>query len=459
MGDEPANEPSAARTVWSLAWPAVALNSLQSINSLLDSYFVQHLDVANLTAIGAATGVIFLFISLTFALGTASTALVSRFFGAGDKEGYRVANQKCVGLALVGGIIVALATVPGSLLLSPLILPPDDAAAKPLMMAYLGVFSIGLPAIFIIQVLAGSLRGIGDTKSPMVISGLQICIHIALNTVLINGSQVLPNGYVLHGLGWGLVGAATAMVVSAWVAALVYMAWAAKTPLGSCLKCSWPGLDWTKRILRIAIPAGTMSLVRVTSLLAFTAILARVPNGKAAVGALRPAFSVESLAFMPGFGLSIAAAALVGQSLGMKRPDRAERLAWTASHHAAAVGLLASIILFVFAPQVSHLLMPDQPIVAHQVEMFLRYICLTEVLFGYGMVLVGAMQGAGDTVRPLWMTLVSMWGLRVPLAWVLAHTFHLGAAGCWISMSATQAIQGIIAIWMFKRGHWKHQKV
>jgi len=293
----------------------------------------------------------------------------------------------------------------------------------------------------------------------MVISGLQICIHICLNTVLINGPRHFKSGFVLPGLNWGLAGAATAMVGSAWVAAIIYMFWAGETPLGSCLKCSWPGLDWTKRILRIAVPAATMSIVRVTSLMAFTAILARVPNGQAAVGALRPAFSIESLAFMPGFGLSIAAAALVGQSLGMNRPDRAEKLAWTAAHHAAIVGFIASAILFIFAHQVAGILMPDQPIVAHHVEQFLKFICLTEVLFGYGMVLVGAMQGAGDTVRPLWMTLFCMWGLRVPLAWILAMVFSLGSNGCWISMSVSQAVQGIAAIWMFKRGHWKTQKV
>lgn len=450
---------NAVRTVWALAWPAVTLNSLQIVNSLLDSYFVQHLPVANLTAIGAATSVVFLFISMAMALGTAATAFVSRAFGANDVEGYVVANQKCLGLSLVGGLVFAGLSIPGSWLVSQFLLSGSSASARPLMLSYLGIFALGLPAFFVVQSLAGSLRGIGDTKSPMVISGLQIVLHILLNTVLINEPRHLPNGFVVPGLGWGLNGAAVAMVASGWVSAAVYMVWATRTPLGSCLKCSWPGWDWAKRILKVAIPAATMSIVRVTSLMAFTAILSTVPNGSDAVAALRPSFSTESLAFMPGFGLSIAAAALVGQSLGMKRPERAETLAWTAAHHAAIVGFLASAALYLFAPQVAGLLVPDQPAVAHQVAQYLKYICVTEFMFGYGMVMIGALQGAGDTVRPLYVTLFCMWGMRVPLAAFLSHGLRMGADGCWLALSITQAAQGILAIWLFRRGDWKLKTV
>lgn len=448
-----------AKIVWALAWPAVALNSLQTINSLLDTFFIGHLPTENLTALGSAISVLFLFYSMTMALGTAATALVSRFFGAEQHSELIVAAQKSLGLGLTVGVALGAICWPASILASTFLLPGHSDGARQLMQSYLGIFGLGLPAIFVIQILAGSLRGIGDTKSPMVISGIQILLHIVLNALLINKSVTIFGFATIKGLGLGLSGAAIALSVSGLISAVIYLFWARKTPLGNTLKCFWPGLEWARRILKIAVPAAMMSVVRVLSLMAFTSILSQVPNAEFAIGALRPSFSIEALAFMPAFGLAISASALVGQSLGMDRPDRAEKLAWTAAHHGAMVSLLMSSILFVTAEPVARALIQQQPSVVPFVAQFLRIICITEVFFAYGMVFVGAMQGAGDTVRPLWITLISMWGLRVPLAFLFAIVFRLGADGCWIAMSLTQAIHGFLAIFAFKRGVWKLQTV
>ncbi|MBS1712722.1 MAG: MATE family efflux transporter [Armatimonadetes bacterium] len=456
-GPEPETEHS-ARTVWILAWPAVALNTLQTVNALLDTYFVQHLPVANLTAIGGATSILFLLVSMAIALGTASTALVSRAYGAGDREGFVTANQKCLGLALTGGLAFAALSLPGSALASVTLLPADAPQAQHLMRVYLGTFALALPPLFLIQSLAGALRGTGDTKSPMVISGLQIGLHIVCNALLING-RLAFGPIVIPGFGLGIFGAGLAMVVSSWAAAAFYLFWAGRTSLGASWRLSWPGMAWVRRILVIAVPAAMMSVVRVTSLMALTGILKSVPGGANAIAAMRPAFSIESLAFMPPFGLSIAAAALVGQSLGMGRPDRASKLAWTAAHHAAVVSTVASVLLFVFAPNVAHSVVANQPEVADVVARYLRFICVTEVLFAYAMVLVGAMQGAGDTVRPMWLTVVCMWGVRVGLAGLFAIGLKQGADGCWLAMTLTQGVQGPAAMILFKQGAWKTVQV
>lgn len=459
--DEPDSHRSSAspaKVVWTLAWPAVLLNSMQTVNALLDSFFIQKLPTANLTAISAATTVVFLFVSMTMALGTAATALVSRFFGANDLEGVVLANRKCVSLALIGGLACAALCWPMGFALSHVLLPPDPPEAKSLMLRYAVAFATGLPAIFVVQTLAGSLRGIGDTRSPMVISGVQICLHIALNALLINPSVTI-GAVRLPGMGLGLLGAGIAVSLSAWVAAFLYLLWASRTPLGRSITEFWPGREWAGRILRIALPSATMLFVRVSSFMAFTWVLAQTPGGAVAIAALRPGFSVESFAFMPAFGLSIAAAALVGQSLGMGQPERASRLGWTAANHGGAVSMVASILLFTFAGPVANALIPGQPAVAAQVEAFTRFICLTEVLFGYGVVMTGALQGAGDTISPLYVTLFSMWGLRVPLAAVLAIALRMGATGCWISLTVSQAVAGVLAVHVFRRGKWKHKTV
>lgn len=293
----------------------------------------------------------------------------------------------------------------------------------------------------------------------MVISGLQILLHITLNFILIFPPRQTTVGITIPGFNLGLVGAGYALSISAWVAAVVYLLYTVRTPLGELWRFSIPSASWVKRIFRIAIPAAGMAILRVGSLMVFTLILAHVANGSVAIAAMSVGFAVESIMFMPAFGLSMAAAALVGQSLGMKRPERAERLAWTAGHHGALVTLCLSVPIFFAAPYIAHALVGGKDALAAEAALLIRTLCVTETMFAYAMVMIGAMQGAGDTTRPFWITVICMWGLRVPLAYVAAVTLNFGAAGAWFAMSFTQAVQGVFAVWLFRQGQWKLKKV
>lgn len=446
------------RVVWTLAWPAVALSSMQVVNNLLDAYFTGQLERGAMTAHGSSVVVLFLMFSIVMALGTAATALVSRAFGEENVPGYRIACGECLSLGLILGGILTAATVALAIWAPGAFLPSSDARAIKILSQYLLLYSASIPAIAIIQVLAGSLRGIGDTKSPMVISGIQIGLHIALNYVLIFPSRPTPLGIVIPGANFGLPGAGLAFTISAWVSALVYLVYSRSTPFGSLLRIPFPTLEWAIRILRIASPAAIQGVLRVGSLAAFISVLRAVPNASDAIAAVRFGFTLESIMFMPAFGLSMAAAALVGQSLGMGRPDRAERLGWVAGHYGALVILALSVPIYAFANAIARSLVHDAGVAA-EVTLVIRYLCVTEVLFGYAMVMTGAMQGAGDTVRPMWITVLSLWLLRVPLAWILALGMGFGSQGAWLAMSATQAIQGLLAIWLFRQGKWKLQKV
>lgn len=470
-----ANDPVAenpARVVWQLAWPAVALNSLQVVNTLLDRGFIGHLREAALTAHGGSMNVMFLMFSLAVALSTGATALVSRSYGAGERARYRLASRQSMGLSLLAGLVICLITYFVAPVAARLVLPANNPDAIDLMTRFCQVYALGLPPIYIIQSLAGALRGIGDTRSPMVISGFQILLHILLNFLLIFGTRKI--GVVtVPGAGWGLPGAAAALASSAWVAAIGYVAYAAKTPLGPQWRVRLPRKEWAIRILRIAIPAAVMAVLRVLSLTAFTIALKLVPNGSAAIAAMGVAFAIESIMFMPMFGLSAAAAALVGQSLGMEKPDRAEKLGWIASHHAAIMTLAMAGPIFIAAPSIAHLLLDGKMVVEHEAVTVLRYLCVTEILFSYSMVLQGAMQGAGDTKRPLWISTVSQWGLRVPMAFIMAlsptdavigtmtipFAMGLGTNGAWLALAITQGIQGVITIISYRQGRWKTAKV
>jgi putative MATE family efflux protein len=310
----------------------------------------------------------------------------------------------------------------------------------------------------------------------MVISGIQILLHVTLNFFLVADSHTFM-GRVIPCAGWGLIGAGAALSSSAWVAAVIYLLYSGRTPLGSLWRIEFPDREYAKRILRIAFPASIMAILRVFSLTVFTLVLALVPDGSDGIAAMGIGFSIESIMFMPAFGLSAAASALVGQSLGMKNPDRAERLAWTAAHHGALVTLALVTPVYILAPSIAHVLLGNKNEVILQATTLLRWLCITEVFFSYAMVLLGSMQGAGDTVRPLWITVLSLWFVRVPLSFFLAVKagagiaslgafsmsapigLGMGAVGCWIALSVSQAIQGCLSIIAFKRGAWKLKKV
>lgn len=465
-------EESSARTVWRLAWPAVALNSMQVVNTLLDRGFIGHLNTAALTAFGASTTVMFLMFSLAVSIATGATALVSRFFGAGEPSQYRLASRQSVGLAVAAGFILAALGWMSAQGVARAILPAGDDAAAVQMTAFVRVFCLSLPALFVIQTLAGCMRGVGDTVSPMIISSVQIVLHITLNFLFIFPTRTIGS-VTIPGAGWGLPGAAAALGVSAWISACGYLLYASKTRLGEQWRITIPSKEWSQRILRIAVPAATMSTLRVLSLTLFTLVLALTPNGSVAIAAMGIGFSIESIMFMPTFGLSVAAAALVGQSLGMKRPDRAERLAWTAAHHGALVTFILAGPIYFFCPAMAAALLDHKEDVVAQTVSLIRWLCVTEVFFAYAMILIGAMQGAGDTQRPMWVTVFSLWALRVPMAFIFAlhggqlifgalampFGLGLGSNGAWMALGATQGIQGLLAVLLFKQGTWKHKNV
>lgn len=463
---------SKARVVWGLAWPAVALNSLQVINTLLDRGFIGRLPSDALTAQGASISVMFMMMSLAMTLGTAATALVSRSFGAREIAEYRMASKQCLSLTLLLFAGFGALTVSTSGICARFLLPADAHGAAKLMTGYLLIYGLGLPAIAVIQTLAGSLRAVGDTKSPMMISGLQIFMHMTLNILLIFPTRHVM-GISIPGANMGLLGAATALGASSWVSAIIYISYSAKTPLGNQWAMMLPTVAWTTRILRITIPAALMAVLRVASFATFSLILAGTPDGARALAAMSAGLGVEQIMFMPAFGLSAASSALVGQSLGMKRPDRAEQLAWTAGHHGALVTICLSSAIFLAAPTIMRVMIPNDPAIAASATVLIRALSATEFLFSYAMVMIGALQGAGDTVAPMWLSIISMWGLRVPMVLVsalppgfklfagLAMPFGLGfgSAGAWYVMSITQGVNGLLAIAVFKRGKWKLKQV
>lgn len=444
------------RQVWQIALPAVVTMLLQTVNGLMDMFFVGHLATGSeaLAATGIGGSVIFLMISLAMGVAAGTMALVSRFTGAQEPDNSRYAMGQSITLAtLVGAVMGVILYFGRDGLCAILLNSKSDTIAPALCSQFLGMAITATIPIFLINVLQSAFRGVGDTRTPLLITSVMICLHILCNWLFIYGNLGFPRMEVQ--------GAGLAFALSQFLGmALFFFALVRLAPLGDVLKKQYLILskEWVVRILRIGVPASVQNLVRVFSMMTFTGMLARMPEGSAAVAALQIGIRTEALAFMPGFAYSVAASALVGQSLGAKLPDRAERYAWAANLQAVAVMSLVAILFYAFASPIVALFTFD--VVVHRLGVdYLHINAFCEPFLGTAMVLSGALQGAGDTIRPTYITIFTMVILRTSVANILMFRLQLHTHGAWLTMATTTIAGGLLTLLWFRMGRWKSIKV
>ena len=437
------------RVVWKLAWPTVLTMLLQTANSFLDRFFVGHLGSDALAAVGVGGQFMFLLFSVGMSLSVGTSALVARFTGAKESDQATLAANQSLWLGLIAAVLCFALTWPlRGLAVGFMHVNPHAAS---LCVRYLGMTLLGIPALFLMLILGSVFRGLGDTVTPLrVMVGVNI-IHLGGDWLLIFGNWGFPR--------MGLVGGATALVASQVIGAALYLWFLRGSPVaGLVRRLGHLDLDWARRILNIGLPALWQNLSRVLSLLFFTGVLTRSPEATAAVAALTIGLTSESVAFMPGFAFSMAAGTLTGQNLGAGNPRRAERAAWAALQQGMVVMIVMGAVFYLCAVPFSRFFTDDPQVVKLAVA-YLRIAAISEPFLAFGMILTGALNGAGDTRAPAWAAIVTMWGIRLPLAWLAIFPLSLGAVGAWWAMTISTALNGLLALALFKWGRWKHTVV
>ncbi|MEN3001145.1 MAG: MATE family efflux transporter [Armatimonadota bacterium] len=441
------SEQSVSRTVWSLALPSMVAALVQTLNSFLDRMFVGSLGPDALAAVGVGGQLVFLVMTLAMAVSTGATAIVARMVGAGDHANLQHAARQSLGIALLLGLVMTALGYWGL----PLIISwyRLEAGAFAQARQFLMPALLGTPGLFLMMGLMGTFRGLGDTRSPMIASIVATLVHLAGDWVLIFGRYGFPR--------MEIQGAGIALALSMWVGAGVL--WGLQVVRSRKLAApALPRWQWVWRILRIGIPASMRTLIYSTSSIMFTMILAATAAGTAAVAALPIGLTAESIAFMPGFAFAIAASALVGQALGAKNERLAERFGWMASWQACAVMSAMAVVFFVFAEPFARWFTRDPQVIELAVA-YLRINALSEPLLAFGLVLAGALQGAGDSLKAMLASFVVQWVVRLPLAWLLAFGLGLDANGAWWAMALSSMFSGLLFIVLFKRGGWKSARV
>ncbi len=447
-----------AYILWALAWPPVILNILRIGNSILDIKSVGYLHTAALTAVGSTFTITMLIYAMSSSMGISASAIISRAFGAKNREEYTEAAKQVLSAGIILGIVITCILIFIKPYLVNFFIPSSNKLAAEYMDTYLSLISYSAPASMIVQISAASLIAIGQSKSQMYISVFQIILYALLNMHL-TPPQMELFGFKLHTLGWGISGSGSAYTFSMWVSAMIFLITVSRTKLGRTISFTLPTLNWLKRFFNISAPASVSWLLKISILMFTSWILKELDNGSVAIAAFRMGITLESICIMPAVGLAQAAGALAGQSLGMKDFNRANRIGWLAGKHGGIIAGIISVIIFIFAPNLAGWLIPEKYDVINEAVLFLRIICCMEVFQAYGSILTNVLQTAGDTRSPLYISFLTLWLSRLVLMFSAVKILELGSLGAWMVMSFTLGLYGIATIYIYSRGNWKNIKV
>jgi len=437
-----------SKRVWQLAWPAMVELLLSTLFSMIDMIMVGRISYQALTAVGLTNHPTMLALAVFQALNVGSTALVARFIGSGDIKNAKATVRQSLVLVTILGVVVSI----GGYLLSPAIITfmraePD---VYPMSVSYLQIVSLGWLFTTISLNVGAILRGSGDTMTPMRYNLFSNLLNVFGNYVLIFGKFGFP--------ALGVVGAALSTTFCRGVAALLALRaiFNKNKIIGVSLKDDYRiDKNLLERLISIGLPSAMEQFLLRLGQVFFSRAVAGL--GTAVYAAHQTAVNISSLTFTPGQAFGMAATTMVGQSLGAKHPDVAEKAGLAARRMGLIIALAIAIVLFFFGYDVA-LLYTDEPEVARAAANALKILAIMQPMQSTQFILAGALRGAGDTRWPLYSTAIGIWGIRV----VLVHVFiamGMGLMGAWVAQLCDQAFRAVFIYSRYKSGTWKKVKV
>ncbi len=445
----PLVEGSLWRAIWLMSWPLLLTTITSSIVGAVDIHVAGLLGSAAQAAVGLAEQVLFLFQVLIMSVGVGTTAIVSRAVGAGNMSEAEIATAQSLALSIMLGLTLVFVAIAAAHFLIPLFGQGGDVVA--MGTTYLTIICLLLFPFSTTALINAAFRAIGDPKTPLLV----MCVIATIN-ILGDYLTVLGNWPVA---GLGIKGIAISGVVASAFGSLIAIWALKKSNLKNSFQHFFP-LSSTQmlRVLRIGIPSTLQRISWIGGTFVLFLVLARCPNPTQALASWSIGMRVESFVFMPLMALSMAVASIVGQSLGAKEIKRAFKAGWRVTNIGIGLMLCLATLLFVFARPFAQTMSHDPQTIEYTVD-YLRINALSEPFLSVGMVLAGALQGAGETRVPMWISIFCSWCVRLPLAAYLALGLHLGPVGIWWAMTTSVIIQAGLMAWRFQSGTWLKVRV
>jgi putative MATE family efflux protein len=434
--------------IFLLAVPMVLEMMMESLFGIINVFWVAHLGAEATATVGITESLLTMVFAVAMGLSMATTATVARRIGEKDPAGASVAAFQSIILGVIVSIPVAVIAIAFAPQMFRLMGASDGVMNTGT--GYAKVILGGNAVIMLLFLINAVFRGAGDASIAMRVLWIANAINIVLDPCLIFGLGPFPK--------LGVTGSGIATTIGRGTAVLVQL-WFLFSGRGR-VKIEWRqarlNLEVMMRMVRISLGGMFQFLVATASWLGLVRIVAVF--GDAALAGYTVALRIIIFAILPSWGMSNAAATLVGQNLGAKKPARAERSVWvTGFANMCFLGLVA-ITFVAFAERLIGIFTTDPEIVPYGVAA-LRFISYGYVFYAYGMVVVQSFNGAGDTNTPTLINLACYWLIQIPLAYSLAIPLGFGAKGVFAAITIAESLLAVVAIMAFRRGTWKTREV
>jgi putative MATE family efflux protein len=433
---------SIRRAVFLLSIPMILEMCMESVFAVVDIFFVGRIGKEAVATVGLTESVITLVYSVAIGLSMAATAMVARRIGEKNPEEASRAAAQAINIALALTLVISLA----GYFLAPHILALMGASPTTVAIgsSYTRIVFGGCIVIMLLFLINGIFRGAGNASIAM------------WSLWIANGCNIILCPLLIH--FYGLPGAAVATLIGRGIGVCYQLYHLAKgrATVHLLRKYFRPDKVLIKAISKIAWTGTTQFLIGSASWIVMARIVARF--GDTAIAGYQVAIRIFLFFLLPAWGMSNAAATLVGQNLGAGLPDRAEKSVRAAARYNAIFLLLVSGLFLVASGPIVDFINTD-PAVDEVAIRALHIISLGYVIYGIGMVLTNAFNGAGDTRTPTIINLFCFWAFQIPVAYLLAVVLDLGPTGVFLAILLTETATMVTSWILFRKGRWKQVKV
>ena len=427
-----------------IALPAIGENILQMLLQVADTAFLGHYDWRLISGVGAANQIVFIFQAVLIAISIGSMVFISNSIGTKNKSLTKEIAWLSIYLSAFSAIILTSVV----LLSNNLIIwffPGAEEYVQESAQEYLTIILAGISGLSFMVIISATLRGAGDTKSPMLMALIANAINIFLDYVLIYGKLGFPE--------MGVKGAAYATVFSRIVGSVILIILLFKNKKISLnlkpIKSSWKRI---KSLLSVGLPIAIERLSFSVGVLVFANIL--LYAGAKAYAAHRIGIRVESIAFMPELGLMVAVTALVGNYNGkglINKVIGTLRQGWIIG---IIMGAIMGAVFFIF-PEALIRIFTDELEIIQIASLPVKIIGLFQIVQAIDFVASGALRGVGDTRFPMLSSMLAMWLIRIPIGFALVRFFGMGLLGAWIGMMGDMVFRSMLKVFRILRGRWE----